>query len=386
MSTLIFNPSECVRSVTKFSDCTKCVDICPVDTLKISDNNLPAYTPSVCVDCGGCMGVCPSESFKLKDFDATEFFFGFATEASPLISCRVNVPCVMALSTEHLIALALVKEKLIVDIGHCRGCPYEDPLYVNILKSVEEANHLLEAIGSDKTIELKDIAAQEQGVQESVDQNDRRAFLERLSIKGAIQVKAQFEATLESVSDEIKEFDIGLAEIAKIRKKDIPDKRKILFAALKRAGKPETYHVVAEGDLSFASQKFIDQDTCTNCQMCYRICPTGALSPDAKNSKIYFDTMLCIKCKACHDTCEPDSIKLQPTFELKEFFEPNQRLLASFKVIRCDECGIHFTSLNGERICSRCSVEEEEVYDLWNLEEESGIVAFKKGDDKEEIL
>jgi len=377
------NPANCVRSVTKFSDCTKCVDVCPVDTLKIADNNLPAFVPSVCVDCGGCMGVCPSESFKLKDFDATEFFFEFAAESSPLISCRVNVPCIMALSTEHLISLALVKEKpLVLDIGHCATCPYKDPLYTNIIESVEEANYLLEAIESGKQIAIEEIAAEEEGAEDDVDQNDRRAFLERLSLKGAARAKAEFEATLEAVSDEIREHEVGLAEIAKMRQKRLPDKRKILFTALKRASKPHNYHTIAEEDISFASQKFIDMQTCTNCQMCYRICPTGALSSDANNSKIYFDAMMCIKCRACHDTCEPDSLQLQPTFELKEFFEPTQRLLASFKLVRCDECGIHFTSLHGERICSRCRVEEEEAFELWGLEERDGSVLFREEDDE----
>ena len=366
MSTLIFDASRCVRSVTKFSECTKCVDICPVQTLTIAENNLPAFVPSACVDCGGCLGVCPTESFKLKDFDATEFFFEFAAEPSPFISCRVNVPCIMALSTEHLIALALVKEKpLILDIGHCHTCPYKEPLYANILKSVEEANYLLEAIESGKRIEVEAIAAQEQGVDDNVDQSDRRAFLERLSLKGAIQSKVQFEELVEGASDEMREHALGLAEIARIRQKELPDKRKILFTALKRAPRPRRYHTIAEEDISFASQKFIDMETCTNCQMCYRICPTGALSSDAKNSKIFFDAMMCVKCRACHDTCEPDSLKLQPTFELKEFFEPTQRLLASFPLVRCDECGTHFTSIRGERVCPRCAVEEEEAMQLW---------------------
>ena len=337
------------------------------------------------MDCGGCMGVCPSESFTLKDFDATEFFFEFAAAPSPLISCRINVPCIMALSTEHLIALALVKESApVLDTGHCQSCPYREPLYAGILESVEEANYILQAIESEKEIRMEPIGAREQGLPEDADPSDRRAFLERLSIKGAVQSRQEFEAALEAISDRSREHSIALEDIAKIRKKELPDKRKILFTALKRAPRPSVYHTIAEGDISFASQKFIDMETCTNCQMCYRICPTGALSTDSRNSKIYFDAMMCIKCRACHDTCEPDSLQLQPTFELKEFFEPTQRLLASFALVRCDECGVHFTSLHGERVCPRCRVEEEEVFELWDLQElNDGTVVFKEETDQE---
>ena len=378
MSSLKFDATKCVRTVTKFSNCTKCVDICPVETLHIA-NNLPAFTPSVCVDCGGCLGVCPSEALTLKSFDVIEFFFEFAASEEELISCRINVPCIMALSVEHIISLALVKsDPIILDIGHCETCPYKEPLYENILKSVDEANYILEAYESGKVIRLEEVAAEEEGLEESVDANDRRAFLERLSLKGAIRAKKEFEDAVESISDEIKLHTIDIVDVAKICQKEIPNKRKILFTALKRANKPSVYHTIVEDSISFASQKFIDRETCTNCQMCYRICPTGALSSNPKNSKIYFDAMLCIKCRACHDTCEPDSLKLQSTFEIKEFFEPTQRLLASFKLVRCSECGVGFTSLKGETVCPRCVLEEEEALDLWGLEEKpDGTVVFK---------
>ena len=117
---------------------------------------------------------------------------------------------------------------------------------------------------------------------------------------------------------------------------------------------------MAEEDIGFTSQKFVD-DSCTNCQICYRICPTGALSSDGKFSLINFDAMLCVKCHLCHDACEPNSIQLQPGFEVKEFFEPAQRTLAKFDIRRCEECGNNFTYQGGEQECLRCKVEEEEA-------------------------
>ncbi len=387
MGGLSFEPAKCVRAVTKFSECTACVEACPVDTLVIAENNLPSFVPAECVECGGCMGVCPGEAFGLETFSATEFFFDFAGSDESLLSCRLNLPCIAALGTEHLISLAIVKEKnLVVDTGHCGDCPYKDPLYTLIKKSVEEANHILDACGSEKVILLKDVAAEPEGTQEA-DAADRRSFLKALSLKGAVEAKREFESLVEKSDDEKRVHEIDLVALAKIRQKELPDRRKILFTALKRLPKPPIYHTVAEEEISFVSQKFIEAETCTNCQMCYRICPTGALSSDSMMSRIYFDAMLCIKCRACHDTCEPDAIKLQPVFELKEFFEPTQRLLASFKIRQCDECGLSFTSLNGETVCQRCAQEEEEAFDLWGVEErEDGVVQFKVAGKKDETV
>lgn len=369
MNRLIFEPSNCIRTVTRLSDCSACVEACPVDTLSIADNNLPSFVPSECVECGGCLGVCPSEAFSLESFNATDFFFSFAESKETLLSCRLNLPCIAALSTEHLISLALVKEDgLVVDTGHCEGCPHKSPLYGIIENSVEEANHILEACGGRRIV-MQKVSAEADEQNPQTDTADRRSFLKALSLKGAVEAKREFEALLEKSDDEVKIHEIDLAALARVRLKRIPDKRRILFTALKRTPKPSIYHTVSEAEISFVSQKYIEAETCTNCQICYRICPTGALSSDAKMSRIYFDAMLCIKCRACHDSCEPDAIKLQPVFELKEFFEPTQRLLATFTVLKCDECGTAFTSLHGERVCPRCRLEEEEAMELWGLED-----------------
>ncbi len=387
MGGLSFEPAKCVRAVTKFSECTACLEACPVNTLVIAENNLPSFIPSECVECGGCMGVCPGEAFGLETFSATKFFFDFAGSDESLLSCRLNLPCIAALGTEHLISLAIVNEKnLVVDTGHCGDCPYKDPLYTLIKKSVEEANHILGACCSEKVIFLKGVAAQAQESQKA-DAAERRSFLKALSLKGVVEAKRELESLIEKSDDEKRVHEIDLVALAKIRQKELPDRRKILFTALKRLSKPPIYHTVAEREISFVSQKFIKAETCTNCQMCYRICPTGALSSDSKMSRIYFDAMLCIKCHACHDTCEPNAIKLQPVFELKEFFEPTQRILASFTIRQCDECGLSFTSLHGETVCLRCANEEEEAFDLWGVEErDDGMVQFKEAGKKDETV
>lgn len=84
---LQFDLASCVRSVSKFSQCAQCVDVCPADTIAIVDN-IPTFTPSLCVECGGCVGICPTEAFTLKDFSTLDFFFSLLEEEQKLISCK----------------------------------------------------------------------------------------------------------------------------------------------------------------------------------------------------------------------------------------------------------------------------------------------------------
>jgi len=379
MSTLKFDAAGCVRSVSKFASCTNCVDICPTGTMRIAETGLPGFVPSECVDCGGCVGHCPSEALKLGAFDTTAFFLDFVRSGETLLSCRSNVPCLAALSVDHLVAMALMKEQTVtLDTGHCGGCEMKAQLLPRIEANLEEANFLLEAIESGRQLRAEAVAF----VPETeVVTEDRRAFLNRLSLKGVAEGKRAFDEAVDGSMEELLEHSVSLVDIAKLRRKRVPDRRKLLFMALKRAQKPSVYHTIAEADISIASQKTVDMSRCTNCQMCYRICPTGALSANESNSRIFFDTMLCIKCRACHDTCEPDALGLRSVFDLKEFFEPTQQKLAEFRIVRCHECNTPFTSLHGEVLCPRCAVEEEEALELWGLTKKNdGTITAK--DDK----
>lgn len=363
---LHFNLSACVRATSKFSECTKCVDACP-ESIQLLDN-LPSFANKTGVEAAACIGACPTEAFSLSDFSTTEFFFSFLESKIRLVSPKFNVPCISVLSVEHLISLALASEETItLDMS---SYDKESILYEQIEDRIEEANFVLSSFSPkrlESNMEKSELTESKKSEaikdEEEEDLSSRRSFLGNASLKGVVKHKMSFDEAVEA--EELKAFQLDRATIAKIREKNVPDKRKILFTVLKRAGVPAAFEVLPEEEISFTSQKFVDE-SCTNCQICYRICPTGALSSDTKFSLIHFDAMLCLKCHLCHDVCEPDAIKLQSGFEIKEFFEPTQRTLATFNIKRCNECGNNFTYTGGEQSCPRCMVEEEEAMFLHN--------------------
>lgn len=358
--------ASCVRATSKFSQCTKCVDACP-ESIRLVDN-LPTFAKGTGVEAAACVGVCPTEAFALSDFSTTEFFFTFLESKVRLISPKINVPCLSVLSVEHLISLALASEETVtLDLS---SYDPDSQLYDLIEARMDEANFILSSLSS-KQLETNIDTPRHSGLdpesQKSEDailnqvQDDsmsRRSFLGNASLKGVMKHKKAFDEAVEA--EELRAFELDSDVISKIKEKHLPDKRKILFTTLKRIDRPEALDVLATEDISFISQKYVDEK-CTNCQICYRICPTGALSSNNKFSLIHFDAMLCVKCHLCHDVCEPDAIHLQEGFELKEFFEPQQRTLATFTIKRCNECGNYFTYTGGEQTCPRCLVEEEEA-------------------------
>jgi len=303
----------------------------------------------------------------LDDFSSINYIFSLLEHKRDTLTCKELIPCLAALSVEELIALALLHpEELILDRAYCKECSIADMNEVLISERVEEANFILEAIESEKRLRFEDV-----GVSVEQKENNRRDFLAKLNIKAAIKAKQKFENEVEATLEELKSHVVSYEDIQKIRnEKGVPDKRKLLLMALQKTTPPLVFHTLAIEDVSFISQKLLDESTCTNCQMCYRICPTGALSSNKNNSSIFFDPTSCIKCNSCHDVCEPKSLTLRSVFDLEVLYNPKRQTLASFTMKRCDECGMPFVYRGGEVMCSRCSIEEEEAMNLWGIKPE----------------
>jgi formate hydrogenlyase subunit 6/NADH:ubiquinone oxidoreductase subunit I len=362
---LKLNAGLCVRSLSVESQCNKCEVVCPTNAIVVGENPLPSINFSSCVQCGACVGICPSEALSLEEFSTTNFFFDFIEDEECLISCRKNVPCITVLSVEHIISMALLKGELLFDMGYCQGCEIASICKPLIEKNYEEASYVLEAMESDAVIKLENICYEEASQKPS----ERRDFLRNFNLKTVVKVKKSFENEVQKASDELVEHTLQKTDIALLKKKTIPDKRKIFFTAVKRAEKPSVFHTIDAKELSFTSQKVMNEERCTACQMCYRVCPSGALTSDLKNSKIDFDPFLCIKCNICHDVCEPDALQLAEAYSIQEFFEPSVENLIRFSVKRCDECNMFFSSNNpDDKLCRRCKIEEDEAKSLWGIE------------------
>lgn len=359
---LHLNAGLCVRSLSVESECNKCEAVCPTDAIVVGEKPLPSINFSSCVECAACHAICPTEALGLDTFNSTDFFFDFVESNENLISCKKNVPCIASLSVEHIISIAVLKKDIVFDMGYCGDCEIASTCHKQIMQNYEEASYLLEAMENDAKIRLEDIRFEPEDKETS-----RRGFLSNINLKTVGEVKNSFEQEVIKAGDELVEHTLEKTDIALLKRKTIPEKRKIFFTAIKRVEKPSQFHIVDANEVSFTSQKIMDEESCTACQMCYRVCPTGALTSDIKNSKIDFDPFLCVKCHICHDVCESDAITLSSSYNIKEFFEPTVQNLVAFNVRRCNECNVIFSTNSNDTMCYRCKAEDEEARELWGI-------------------
>lgn len=365
MSLLTFDVSKCVHTSNKFAICNKCVEVCPVETIKL-DNATISFTPSECVGCGGCDAACPTAAYTLDDFKPMNYVFKFLEDHRSVLTCQdPEFPCIASLSVEEILSLALISEdEITLDIGPCADCAIAKTNLAIINSRAEEVNFLLEAMLQDKRLAVAEL---DHKLEKELDPLSRRRLLSKEGVKTAINIKQQFQNEVDSSDENVKTHTATAQDIMKIKEKNIPERRSLLLMAMKRASVPDVFHTIDIEDISFISQKDLDETTCTNCQMCYRICPTGALSSDYRGSMINFNPIACVQCHSCHDVCEPDALTLRKTFSLSSFFEPKIETLVRFDIKRCEECGNFFAYQGGEKICNRCRIEEEEAKELWGI-------------------
>ena len=368
MSLLTLNIASCVRVTNKFSECRECEKYCPVETITIDEQSV-SFVPNDCVGCGGCLAVCPTDAYSLDDFSATSFVFSHLQSGKNIISCKSDpIPCLAALSVEEMVSLTILSgNDVLFEKIHCAECSIADMNLELIEDRVEESNFILEALGVDREIVFDDFSSPKK-VDEIDEENlSRRDFLSKANIKDVAVAKHKFENKVKSLNEELQQHSVSTEDIKSIRAKKLPDRRKLLSMAINRLDKPEMFHKLDINDISFISQKVIDEDSCTNCQMCYRICPTGALSSNEHGAFIAFSAIECVKCSSCHDVCEPNSITLKSVFDVEQLFKPKKEMLIKFSIRRCDECGMPFAYRGGEVMCNRCRIEVQEALSLWGI-------------------
>lgn len=362
MKKIKINFASCVLTSNSLSSCTKCQDICPKDVIKIDEEGLK-LTPHLCIECAACFGVCPTESFDFENFSIKDFCFGFLDDKESLISCKKNIPCLSALNSEYLISFALEKkENIFVDIGHCESCEIKEKVFAHIEKSVKEANNFLKWFGIEHQVMDKKVSFTQE--EKKTEKNlSRRELFSRVNLKDIVKTKLIFDEKVNE--DEFKTYTVNDAKFDKelIKQKKRPFKREFFINATRNLPdfNPQKTEI-EKSAFGFISSKKISKE-CTNCAVCYQVCPSGALNGDRAKGKIEFDFLYCLSCASCYDACPLKCISNEESLKKEDFTSPKRKSLASFFMRNCHECGVLYVN-NGSSLCPRCQEMDNEAREL----------------------
>lgn len=353
---LSFDVYSCVRVYYRYADCDRCVQVCPSGAISIENDKVQINFQN-CVECGACVGNCPTESFSIRGFDPNNFVEAFSKAEENLISCKLNVPCLSSLDSQHLATIALKKQSNItLDTGHCKECSIGKQLKV-IQENVEEANYILSCGGQEFKVLKEDIAFLPVEKRESSRRSILKLFAKKTAALAFWAIEDKIPLSKESSQEERDYKNI-------VSEKVTPFKRLNLINSLSSVGVCSGQFEVSK--VRFTSDKWIDNN-CTNCGICGNICPTGAIATSDDRLKILFNPSLCIKCRICHDVCPEKCLHLQDNLSVESFIENNYKVLASHVMIACSECLVPFSYKGDSTVCPRCRKLEDEIRELLKI-------------------
>ncbi len=339
--TLSVNWEACVRSRSRAASCVRCVAACPTKAVSVDGpRGSVKIELSACTSCGECVAQCPTEAIGSST----------APVASAASLACTPAACLGALSTERFVTMAIEHGRLKVDGAGCERCRATREHW---LERIDRATQFLTAAGLDASIVVTVTpGAPTAFVPEKPPSASRRALLGRLLPR----LSEESPAPLVLVS----------LDATKLKERPLPaDRRRLLEVLPATTAKPPSW--LGEAEVDFTSDKRIDPVTCTGCQQCVSVCPTGALTASRDLDAIAFDASRCVKCRSCHDACEPNAITVTPRFELSRFLERRSRELVRYTVKACAECGVRFKYDGGDALCPRCASLDDEAHELHGL-------------------
>jgi ferredoxin len=252
--------SSCVAG----DGCRACVTECPVGALTWS-GGVVSYDVNTCITCGICVTTCPTGAMRNPSADPTaleaEIVAVVADAAEPIgirYRCRdslvpfeagwyvVEVPCTGMLTVGWLLAPVLLGAAGF-DATPCAVGGCGKGLDNRLRATMGDANRAMSALSGDNEM-ARQLARTSPGP----------GLLESGSTGRGL-------AAISSAAGSLS-MDFGVAEVGMIE---------------------------------------IDPATCTACEMCAQVCPTGALASDVDGAGVHisFDPQGCVACGQCVTTC-----------------------------------------------------------------------------------
>lgn len=286
--------SRCKRMRFSESDCRRCIDICPHGAVTL-DGGL-AIDPERCRGCLLCTAVCPVGALE-HNSDFAACMTQLSRVPEPVLGCirtkkssNASLVCLGGLSEEHLLALIhTLAGSLTLNLSICGDCPNSHG--ISELKSRLEA---VSAAGLDcgacriyLAESVRDIRYRDESV-------DRRSFFKSF---GSALFKSA--AVVLSSSNEQAEPCIGYAE------KRLPFRRELLNSIRSKLSQELEIQVQKHycSCVSF-------ENTCTKCQGCVAICPTGALHGASSEETPVFEQLRCTGCALCVEFCLDQALRI----------------------------------------------------------------------------
>lgn len=279
---------HCLRVISPLSTCIQCKEVCPVQAIS-NNNGIVEIDPNLCNSCGTCITVCPVQALKGQSPQRQVVFDTLILE----------------------LPLPTKVELLYLNKCGIRNIFIQDEgVREKITKVIEDANQILNAI-DEKPLNIVESIESTQKKEVSLSRRDFFGKLKNDSTKLA----------LSSVTPISWRFNHEKFDITSLYQ-----------------------------EWSFFNIN-IDQNTCTLCEGCFRLCPQNVFTVGDEHLQI--ENGACNGCNLCADICNFNSI------QVTRMVNKNNKYSIPFEVVSCKSCENSFLSWEQGEHCYPCIKSKE---------------------------
>lgn len=319
---LTFEKNRCVRTLFPKSSCRRCVDACREKAICLT-NGTVTLENSKCTACGACVSSCPTEAFAFAKYPLYSALFELkkllsdhqeqqSTNLSGVFACpkasqakeRISVGCLGGMSPALFVLAQIATEaKVVVYCGNCRNCASNnegDPA-----KSMaQKISRLSDILNTQPKIEIAETASEE------LDNLKRRKIFRRIS--NELLERSEIASLKGSAPKTEKVFPMLDREMF------------IDCIKLIRERKPE--YEIPEKIFPLPG---VHTNTCTGCNICVLLCPSGCLTSREKDGhfNLLADPLRCVDCKRCVEACPEQSLVMRKISGIPQILADDVQIL-----------------------------------------------------------
>ena len=299
---VVINQAACLRARHASSSCRACSGICPAEAIGFAKRKL-TVDAARCTKCGLCLGACPTAALQVRGIDESLLDGVAVVRCQQAMGEGAILPCLGALSVDHLVDLGSRQPGVTLLAGDCQACRLAAG-GTRARANLAAAAELLKALGVSPLPQWRSAQPPGGGADE------RRSVSRRdlLSLWGHSAV--QTGRTL-----------LPDREVNRVKLPTRVPARRLRW--LKRFSPPE--HTER---LPWPSR--LEGATCNGCNLCVGFCPTGALAAETAGDvwSLSYQAAACVDCHTCIELCPRQALSAGEPPTVAEVLGGGRRTIA----------------------------------------------------------
>lgn len=345
---LVLFSSQCLRERHKGHKCDICLKTCPCKAIQFFKSKIEV-DENKCNACGLCTHICPAGVFELKDyFQIVEHTRASIKEGKIELSCYETtgkkageMPC-LGLLNEGLFLYLITcgAQTIYLNESNCNKC-FANVIWDTLQQKITSTIYLINLLDPNRTVKIQRV-------------NNEN------STRSSNYSRREFFSHFREVA--FKKLTSSLIEPKKEVAQRLPNYRRLLSDAIRNLWqnaqykKEEFIKKIGIDGLPFTQVKV--NDTCQLCELCSKLCPTGALlrEDDEKSGYLLFKLINCTNCGLCKQICPQSGITFADSIEIFGLLYGYLKLI-KYNYIRCPKCERLYLEI--EDGCGFCKKEDK---------------------------